>query len=105
MSGTSTTVTLDRPLEYAVANDAKAFPGPYGAFNWAFHRDAIALVSRPLAMPNNQMGVLTKVGVHNDISMRVAMQYDIDAGGTKVNFDLLCGVAVLDSRLCVPLLG
>ncbi len=55
-----------------------------GRFNWAFHRDAIALVSRPLAMPNNQMGVLTKVGVHNDISMRVAMQYDIDAGGTKV---------------------
>ena len=73
-----------------------AFPGPYGSFNWAFHRDAIALVSRPLAMPNNQMGVLTQVGVHNDISMRVAMQYDIDAGGTKVNLDLLCGVAVLD---------
>ena len=63
------------------------------------------LVSRPLAMPNNQMGVLTKVGVHNDISMRVAMQYDIDAGGTKVNLDLLCGVAVLEQRLCVPLLG
>ena len=82
-----------------------AFPGPYGSFNWAFHRNAIALVTRPLAMPNNQMGVLTHVGVHNDISMRIAMQYDIDAGGTKVNLDLLCGVAVLDERLCVPLLG
>ena len=105
-SGTSTTVTLDRPLDYLVADGADAaFPGPYGSLNWAFHRDAIALVSRPLALPNNQMGVLTKVGVHNDISMRVAMQYDIDAGGTKVNLDLLCGVAVLDTRLCVPLLG
>ena len=102
---TSTKVTLDRPLEVAIADGAKAFPGPYGSFNWAFHRDAIALVSRPLAMPNNQMGVLTHVGLHNDLSMRVAMQYDIDAGGTKVNLDLLCGVAVLDSRLCVPLLG
>ena len=102
---TSTRVTLDRPLEVAVADGAKAFPGPYGSFNWAFHRDAIALVSRPLAMPNNQMGVLTHVGLHNDISMRIAMQYDIDAGGTKVNLDLLCGVAVLDERLCVPLLG
>ncbi len=106
VSATSTRVTLDRPLEAAVPDGANAaFPGPYGSLNWAFHRDAVALVSRPLAMPNNQMGVLTKVGVHNDISMRVAMQYDIDAGGTKVNLDLLCGVAVLNSGLCVPLLG
>ncbi len=106
VSATSCRVTLDRPLEILVADGAaSAFPGPYGSMNWAFHRDAIALVSRPLAMPNNQMGVLTHVGVHNDISMRIAMQYDIDAGGTKVNLDLLCGVAVLDSRLCVPLLG
>jgi hypothetical protein len=81
------------------------FQNPGGSLNWAFHREAIALVSRPLAMPNNRMGVLTQVGVHNGISMRVAMQYDINAGGTIVNLDLLCGVAVLDTRLCVPLLG
>ncbi len=106
VSATSCRVTLDRPLDYTVADGANsAFPGPYGSLNWAFHRDAVALVSRPLAMPNNQMGVLTHVGVHNDVSMRIAMQYDIDAGGTKVNLDLLCGVAVLDTRLCVPLLG
>jgi len=99
------TVYLDRPLEVALANNDLAFPGPYGSFNWALHREAIALVSRPLAMPNNRMGVMSQVGVHNDISMRVSMQYDISAGGTIVNLDLLCGVAVLDSRLCVPLLG
>ena len=102
---TTQKVTLDRPLEVALSNDDKAFPGPDGAYNWAFHREAIALVSRPLAMPNNRMGVMTQVGVHNDISMRVAMQYDINQGGTVVNLDLLCGVAVLDTRLCVPLLG
>lgn len=108
VSGTSTKVWLDRPLEVAIDGDptpALAFPGPYGSLNWAFHREAIALVSRPLAMPNPQMGVMTQVGVHNDISMRVAMQYDINQGGTVVNLDLLCGVAVLDTRLCVPLLG
>ncbi len=106
VSATSCRVTLDRPLDVLVADAANtAFPGPSGSLNWAFHRDAVALVSRPLALPNNQMGVLTHVGVHNDVSMRIAMQYDIDAGGTKVNLDLLCGVAVLDSRLCVPLLG
>jgi hypothetical protein len=107
-AGTQCTVYLDRPLEIAIdgtPSAALAFPGPYGSFNWAFHREAIALVSRPLAMPNNALGVLTKVGVHNDVSMRVSMQYDINAGGTVVNLDLLCGVAMLDSNLCVPLLG
>jgi hypothetical protein len=105
VSSTACKVLLDRPLEYAVADAALAFPGPKGSLNWAFHKEAIALVSRPLAMPNNRMGVLTQVGVHNGISMRVAMQYDINQGGTVVNLDLLCGVAVLDTRLCVPLLG
>ncbi|MHB9044407.1 MAG: P22 phage major capsid protein family protein [Pirellulales bacterium] len=106
VSDTACKVLLDRPLEVAVADGNNlAFPGPQGSLNWAFHREAIALVSRPLAMPNNRMGVLTQVGVHNGISMRVAMQYDINSGGTVVNLDLLCGVAVLDSRLCVPLLG
>lgn len=106
VSSTACQVLLDRPLEIAVGDGAnKAFPGPMGTLNWAFHREAIALVSRPLAMPNNRMGVLTQVGVHNGISMRVAMQYDINQGGTVVNLDLLCGVAVLDTRLCVPLLG
>jgi len=106
VSSTSCRVTLDRPLEVLVGDGASsAFPGPYGSLNWAFHRDAVALVSRPLALPSPQMGVMAHVGIHNGISMRIAAQYDIDAGGTKVNLDLLCGVAVLDSRLCVPLLG
>jgi hypothetical protein len=107
-AGTECTVYLDRPLEVAINGDptaALAFPGPYGSLNWAFHREAIALVSRPLAMPNNNLGVMTKVGVHNDVAMRVSMQYNVLAGGTVVNLDLLCGVAVLDTRLCVPLLG
>ncbi len=45
-SGTSCTVYLDRPLAAAVGNGANAFPGPYGAMNLAFHRDALALVTR-----------------------------------------------------------
>jgi hypothetical protein len=43
-----------------------AYPGPYGSFNWAFHREAIALVTRPLALPNERMGVMADVAVHND---------------------------------------
>jgi hypothetical protein len=99
------TVYLDRPLEIGLSNNDLAFPGPYGAMNWAFQREAIALVSRPLALPNQRMGVMSQVGTYNDISMRVSMQYDISAGGTVVNLDILAGVAVLDDRLCVVVQG
>jgi hypothetical protein len=98
-------VHLDRPLDKDLANDDLAFPGPYGSFNWAFHRDAVALVTRPLARPEQQLGVYSAVAVYNNVAMRITMQYSIQAGGTIVNCDILGGVAVLDSRLCVPLLG
>ena len=104
-AGSTCTVYLDRPLEVAVGNDDPAFPGPYGALNLAFHRDALALVTRPLALPDSRMGVMAAVVPHNGIGMRVLMQYDINAGGTVVNCDILAGVAVLQSGLCVPVLG
>jgi hypothetical protein len=104
-AGASCTVYLDRPLEVAVANDDPAFPGPYGTMNLAFHRNAIALVTRPLALPHPTAGVAAAVQDFNGIGMRVLMQYDINAGGTIVNCDVLAGVAVLDSALCVPMLG
>ena len=105
-SGTNQqTVILDRPLENAVNNADLAFPGPAGAMNLAFHRNAIALVTRPLAIPNNAMGVSAHVGVYNDIAMRVSMQYSIANGGTMVNLDILAGVAILDTNLAVVLQG
>ena len=76
-----------------------------GSFNLAFHRDALALVTRPLALPDTRMGVMAGLAQYNGIGMRVLMQYDINAGGTVVNCDILAGVAVLQSGLCVPVLG
>lgn len=105
VSATEVQVLLDRPLESAVADDDACFPGPAGDFNVAFHRNAFALVSRPLARPEEGTGVRSFVAAHNDIAMRATMQYDIDAQGTKVVLDLLCGTAVLDAQLATLLLG
>lgn len=102
---TTATVWLDRPLEVTLANNDLGFPGPGGGYNLAFHREALALVSRPLALPAADMGVRAQVGVHNDISMRVTMQYDITQQGTVVTLDLLAGVAVLDTNLACVMLG
>ena len=96
---------LDRPLDKPVANGAAAFPGPVGTYNLALHKDALALVSRPLALPNTAMGVRSQVANYNDIAMRVTMQYQIAAQGTVVTLDLLAGIALLDARLGCVILG
>ncbi len=105
INATDQSILLDRPLELAVANNEPLYPGPAGSFNFVFHREALALVSRPLALPAADVGVRSQVAVHNDVSMRVAMQYDLTAQGTKVTLDLLAGVAVLDTDLGVVMLG
>jgi len=102
---TSGYILLDRPLTAALANNDLAFPGPSGSLNLAFHRDAIALVSRPLALPDTSLGVRSAVGAYNDVAMRVSMQYDISSQGTIVTLDLLCGVKVLDTNLGCLMLG
>lgn len=102
---TSGYVLLDRPISAALANNDLAFPGPKGSLNLAFHRDALTLVSRPLALPDTSLGVRTAVGAYNDVAMRVAMQYNISSQGTIVTLDLLCGVKVLDTNLGCILLG
>ncbi len=100
-NASQTFVYLDRALSETVTDGDSAYPGPMGGISLAFHKDAIALVSRPLAMPRGA-GVSAGVLDYNDVSMRVAMQYDIATQGTKVTLDLLCGVAVLDTNLgCV----
>jgi len=107
-----TRIWLDRPLEglpFPAAAQITAgdplFPGPAGAFNLALHKDALALVTRPLALPNTAMGVRSQVANYNDIAMRVTMQYQIAAQGTVVTLDLLAGIALLDARLGCVLLG
>jgi hypothetical protein len=93
---------LDRPLDSAIADNDKAFPGPYGAFNLAFQRDAIAMVNRPLARP---MGVPNYVADYKGLTLRVVMQYDSSIQGHRVNLDLLCGYALLNANLGSLLLG
>jgi len=98
-------VWLDRPLEDTITDGSDVFPGPGGSLNLCFHRDAIALVSRPLALPAGALGVRSQVGVYNNVAMRVTMQYDVHAQGTVVTLDILCGVKTLDARLGAVLLG
>lgn len=102
LTTTSAEILLDRPLESSIANSDAAFVGPAGTRNLAFSREAIALVTRPLAVAGQGMGAMSNVASFDNLSMRVTMQYDSKAQGTRVTLDLLAGVAILDERLaCV----
>ena len=106
MTGSDATgLYLDRPLDAAVADNEQIALGPEGNYGFAFHRNALALVVRPLALAPAQMGANSAIANYNGLSMRVTMQYQGTSQGLLVTMDLLAGVAVLDERLGAVLLG
>lgn len=98
-------ITLDRPLEVTIANGAAINFGPTGNYNMAFHRNALALVVRPLAMPMPGSGAISAVVNHNGLSMRATITYQGRDQGHLVTLDMLCGIALLDANLGAVMLG
>jgi P22 coat protein - gene protein 5 len=98
-------ITLDRPLEAAISDNDQVNLGPAGSFNFAFHRNALALVNRPLALPIPGTGARAGVANYNGLSIRVVMTYDGNAQGTLVTVDTLLGVKVLDTLLGAVMYG
>jgi hypothetical protein len=99
------TITLDRPLDLAISNSDKINLLPAGSYNLAFHRNAITLVTRPLALPMPGTGARAGIANFGGLSMRVTMTYDGNKQGTLVTLDTLLGVKVLDQKLGSILLG
>ena len=96
---------VDRPLEAALADNDVMGIGPAGAYGVAMHRNALALVTRPLATPRQGTGALSYVASYKNLSIRVTMTYNGEKQGTLVTVDILGGVKVLDQALAVPVLG
>lgn len=72
--------------------------------NLAFHKNAFALVSRPLMSPmGGAESYTTSIG--NGINVRVTMGYDMDTKTNKVSFDVLYGVKTLYPELATRLIG
>lgn len=102
---TATSLVLDRPLAATVADDAVLGRGPAGEYGFAFHRNAIAFVTRPLSTPRAGTGALSSVANYNGLGLRVTITYDGKAQGHRVTLDMLAGVKVLDTALGCPVLG
>jgi hypothetical protein len=99
-SGTETLILLDRPLEAAIVDNAVIHYGPEGGgFNMAFHRNALTLAVRPLALPRSGAGAISGLGRMNGATMRVVITYDGNKQGHLVTLDFLAGIKVLDTPL------
>lgn len=70
--------------------DSFVVPGVFDAI--AFHRNSIALATRPYLV-EKPPGVVSLVMEYQGISMRCTMRYSIDAGGTVVDYEVLAGTA------------
>ncbi len=67
----------------------------------AFHKNAMALVTRPMALPQ---GAAKSATVNYDgFALRVVYGYDITTKKDMVSIDMLCGVAMLDDNLIAVL--
>lgn len=97
---TETSVLLDRPLENAVSDDDPVHYGPEGGgLNFAFHRNSLSLVIRPLQLPREGTGAVAGMANFRGVTMRVVITYDGDKQGHLVTLDFLAGVKVLDTDL------
>lgn len=101
----ATNLVTDRPLAAALADNAVLGLGPTGEYGLAFHRNAIAFVTRPLATPRKGTGALSSVANYNGLGLRVTITYDGKAQGHRVTLDMLCGVKTLDTNLGCVILG
>jgi len=105
IDATSTTILLDRPLDVTIANADVVFIGPNGTYNFAFVRNAISLVVRPMAVPRAGSGATGAVANYRGLAVRVVWSYDATKQGLMVTVDMLCGIAVLDTLLGQVMLG
>lgn len=63
----------------------------------AFHKNAMALVTRPLALP--QGAAKSAIMNYDGFALRVVFGYDMQTKTDTVSIDMLCGVKLLDDKL------
>ena len=63
----------------------------------AFHKNAMALVTRPLPLP--QGAAKSAIVNYDGFGLRVVYGYDMDKKTDTISIDMLCGVKLLDDNL------
>lgn len=69
----------------------------------AFHKNAFALVTRPLAAPSG--AAKSAIVDYDGFGLRVVYDYDINNKTDVVSIDMLCGVKTLDKALAAKIVS
>jgi hypothetical protein len=77
---------------------------PVSTWNVAFHKNAFALVTRPLALPGDGSGVRAYYANADGVGLRVMMSYQHAKGGWMVTVDVLYGVKTVREELACKIL-
>lgn len=94
-------IEIDQPIHKTFnAETATPIKAPNSL---AFHRNGIALVTRPLALPMD--GSRSAIMSDNGISVRVVFDYNSNTKTDTVSFDILYGIKALNSDMIVKLVG
>jgi len=73
--------------------------------NIAFHKNAFALVSRPLALPRGLSSEQKAIVNYDGFGLRVIYDYNSQYKKDVISIDMLCGVKTLNPELACRLLG
>lgn len=94
-SSNEISITVDR----ALTCDDNTEVSYFGAYtpSIAFHKNALALVTRPLALPSGAKDA-SIVG-YDGFGLRVVYGYDMKTKTDEVSIDMVCGTKLLDQRL------
>ena len=68
-----------------------------GKKSLAFHKNALAFVTRPLALPqgNKESAIVN----YDGFGLRVVKDYDINKKKDIISIDMVCGIALLDDNM------
>ena len=103
VGSTVCTITFTPALDATIANAAVVTFQPSHRVNLAFHKNAFALVTRPLEPPLG--GAKAEVANYKGITCRVVYDYTLSSKKNTMSVDILYGVKTLDkdlaARLCL----
>lgn len=73
--------------------------------NMVYHKNAFALVTAPLVLPDGASFKAQETDPANGLSVRVIKDYDIETDAEIIRLDILYGVKTIDPRLATRLSG